>query len=187
MAVYFYGCVSLDGYLATSDHNLDWLYETGTTEDTGYDEFYARMDVTLMGPRTFSEVAKLDDPASAYPTTENFVFTHGGLDCPGFIAVAEDPVAFVEKLEPDHNIWVVGGNTILKPLLEHDMVDHLIVQVAPVLLGEGIPLFTQAEELHRFKLEAVNRYGQFAELVYSRGGGLRCGDSVQLVKPCSTC
>ena len=67
------------------------------------------------------------------------------------------------------------------------MVGHLIVQVAPVLLGEGISLFSQVEALHRFKLEAVNRYGQFAELVYSRGGGLRCGDSVQLVKPCSTC
>ena len=187
MAVFFYGCVSLDGYLAKSDHNLDWLYETGTTEGTGYDEFYARMDVALMGRRTFDEIAKLDDPASAYPTTENFVFTHGGLDCPGFIAVADDPVTFVEKLEPDRNIWVVGGNTILKPLLEHDMVDHLIVQVAPVLLGAGIPLFTQAEALRRFKLEAVNRYGQFAELVYSRGGGLRCGDSVQLVKLCSTC
>lgn len=168
MAVYFYGCVSLDGYLATCDHELDWLYETGTTEDTGYDDFYARMDVTLMGRRTFAEVAKLDHPASAYPTTENYVFTHGTLDCPGFTAVTDDPVAFVEKLGPNRNIWVVGGNTILAPLLERDMVDRLIIQVAPVLLGEGIPLFTQAEELHRFKLEAVNCYGQFAELVYVR-------------------
>lgn len=168
MAVYFYGCVSLDGYLAASDHDLGWLYETGTTEEAGYDDFYARMDVTLMGRRTFAEVAKLDDPASAYPATENYVFTHGALDCPGFTAVAGDPVAFVEGLGQNRNIWVVGGNTILKPLLDHDMVDHLIIQVAPVLLGEGIPLFTQAEGLRRFKLEAVNRYGQFAELVYAR-------------------
>lgn len=34
------------------------------------------------------------------------------------------------------------------------MVDRLIVQVAPVLLGVGIPLFAQAEALHRFTLEA---------------------------------
>ena len=118
------------------------------------------------------------------------LFTHGELDCPGFTAVAEDPVTFVEKLGSDRNIWVVGGNTILKPLLEHGMVDHLIVQVAPVLLGEGIPLFTQAEELHRFKLEAVNRYGQFAESCVrdSRGrpqGHRRCLSShLSPVKPC---
>lgn len=95
------------------------------------------------------------------------LFIHGELDCPGSTAVAEDPAEFVEKLGSDRNIWVVGGNTVLKPLLERDMVDHLIIQVAPVLLGEGIPLFTQTEALHRFKLEAVNRYGQFAELVYA--------------------
>ena len=39
---------------------------------------------------------------------------------------------------------------------------------APVLLGEGIPLFTQGEPLRRFRLEEVRRYGQFAELVYGR-------------------
>lgn len=60
---------------------------------------------------------------------------------------------FVKDLGQDRNIWVVGGNTILAPLLDQDMVDCLIVQVAPVLLGEGIPLFTQKEALRRFRLE----------------------------------
>lgn len=103
-----------------------------------------------------------------YPATENFVFTHRALDCPGFTAVAGDPAAFVEGLGTHRNIWIVGGNTVLVPLLDRDMVDHLIIQVAPVLLGEGIALFTQAEQVRRFKLEAVSQYDQFAELVYSR-------------------
>lgn len=47
-------------------------------------------------------------------------------------------------------------------------MDHLIIQVAPVLLGAGIPLFTQKEALRRFRLETVRQYGQFAELVYGR-------------------
>ena len=75
---------------------------------------------------------------------------------------------FVKQLDPGKNIWVVGGNTILAPLLNEDMVDHLVIQVAPVLLGAGIPLFTQKEELRRFKLKEVRQYGQFAELVYDR-------------------
>ena len=48
------------------------------------------------------------------------------------------------------------------------LVDRFIVQVAPVLLGAGIPLFTQKEALRRFRLEEVRKYGQFAELVYGR-------------------
>lgn len=48
------------------------------------------------------------------------------------------------------------------------MVDYIILQVAPVLLGEGIPLFTQKENLHRYRLEAVKKYGQFAELTFHK-------------------
>ena len=121
-----------------------------------------------MGRRTFGEIEKNGNPAAAYPTTENYVFTHRELTCPGFTAVNGNPVEFVKKLEQNLNIWVVGGNTILAPLLDSDMVDYLIIQVAPVLLGAGIPLFTQKETLRRFRLETVRQYGQFAELVYCR-------------------
>ena len=168
MSVYFYGCVTLDGYLAAKDHGLDWLYQTGSAEDTGYADFYARMDVTLMGRRTFREVEKTGNPAGAYPTTENYVFTHRPLDQAGFTAVSGDPAEVVESLGREKNIWVVGGNTLLAPLLDRDLVDHLIIQTAPVLLGEGIPLFTQKAALRRFRLEEARKYGPFAELVYAR-------------------
>lgn len=168
MSVYFYGCVTLDGYLAAKDHGLDWLHQTGTAEETGYEDFYAQMDVTVMGRRTFREVEKLGNPAEVYPTTENYVFTHRPLNREGFTAVRGDPAAFVKGLGREKRIWAVGGNTVLAPLLNQDLVDHLIIQVAPVLLGAGIPLFTQKEALRRFRLEAVRQYGQFAELVYGR-------------------
>ena len=75
---------------------------------------------------------------------------------------------FVSGLGPDKNIWIVGGNTVLAPLLNADMVDYLIVQLAPVLLGAGIPLFTQKKGVKRFHLDQVKQYGQFAELIYSK-------------------
>lgn len=169
MSVFFYGCVTLDGYLADKNHGLSWLYETGSAEETGYDDFYRQMDVTIMGRRTFEEVAKLEDAAAVYPTTENYVFTHADrLPQKGVVPVSGDIAEFVAGLGPNKNIWIVGGNTILAPLLERDMVDRLIVQIAPVLLGEGIPLFTQKEGLRRFRLDKVKRYGQFAELTFTR-------------------
>lgn len=170
MAVYFFGCITLDGYLAARDHGLDWLYDTGSPEETSYDEFYRHMDVALMGRRTFREVEKEENPSAVYPTTENYVFTHKPLSCLGFTAVQGDPVEFVKSLGQNRHIWIIGGNTILSPLLDEDMVDYLIVQVAPVLLGAGIPLFTQKDVLHRFRLENVRQYGQFAELVYCKTG-----------------
>ena len=96
------------------------------------------------------------------------MFTHTALSQPGFTAVSGDVASFTRQLGKEKNIWAVGGNTILAPLLDQDMVDHLIIQTAPVLLGEGIPLFTQKAALKRFRLEGVRQYGQFAELVYGR-------------------
>jgi len=40
MSVVFYGCATMDGYLAGKNHNLDWLYQTGSIEETGYEDFY---------------------------------------------------------------------------------------------------------------------------------------------------
>lgn len=108
----------------------------------------------------------IDNP---YPTTRNYVFTHdNSLSIGGFIPVNGDVVEFVKQIEKEKNIWIVGGNTLLAPLLDNDMIDQMIIQIAPVLLGKGIPLFTQKEVLKRFTLKEVKNYGQFAELVYSK-------------------
>ncbi len=175
MSVFFYGCITIDGYLADKNHGLSWLHETGSPEETDCDRFYSEMDVTIMGKRTFEEIAQLEDAASVYPTTENYVFTHAAsLPRKGFTPVNGDVAEFVEGLGPDQNIWIIGGNTILAPLLERDMVDHLIIQIAPVLLGEGIPLFTQKEGLRRFRLDVVKRYGQFSELILRKNDVSPC-------------
>lgn len=85
MSVFFYGCVTLDGYLADKNHNLDWLHQTGTTEETDYESFYQGIDITIMGRRTFREIEKAEDPQALYPTTRNYVFTHArDLSCRGF-------------------------------------------------------------------------------------------------------
>jgi dihydrofolate reductase len=169
VSVFFYGCVTLDGYLADRNHGLDWLHQSGTVEETGYEAFYRQMDVTIMGRRTYREIEVLENPAALYPTTENYVFTHAGCGPrAGFHFVQGDVADFVRGLGEEKQIWIIGGNTILSPLLDADLVDCLVIQIAPVLLGAGIPLFTQKEVLRRYRLEGVRQYGQFAELAYRR-------------------
>lgn len=169
MSIYFYGCITMDGYLADKNNGLDWLYQTGSIEETGYEDFYKSIDVTIMGKRTFNEIQNIENIDSLYPTTTNYVFTHADrLPVRGFIPINCDIVEFVKQFEKDKNIWIIGGNTILAPLLDNDLVDYLYIQIAPVLLGMGIPLFTQKELLKRFYLNEVKKYGQFAELIYSK-------------------
>ena len=169
MSVYFYGCISLDGYLADKNHQLKWLDETGTVEETGYDDFYSRMDIIIMGRKTFDFIAGIENFESFYETTDNYVMTHrNDLNAETFTPVSGDITEFIKEISEDKNVWIVGGNTLLAPLLDDDLMDTLIIQIAPVLLGDGIPLFTQQEALKRFTLKETKQYGQFAELVLER-------------------
>ncbi len=159
----------MDGYLADANNRLDWLHQTGAPEETNYAEFYSQMDISIMGKKTYDEIVDIAGIESLYATTQNYVFTHGKeLALKSFQQVQGDVVEFVRQLPADKNVWIVGGNSVLAPLLNENMVDKLYVQVAPVLLGKGIPLFTQEEEVKRFKLMEVHQYGQFAEMVFEK-------------------
>ena len=74
MAVYFYGCITLDGYMAAKGHGLDWLYDTGSPEETSYDEFYSHMDVTLMGrgiqPLFIPQQKIMSSPTERFPVRD---------------------------------------------------------------------------------------------------------------------
>ena len=59
--------------------------------------------------------------------------------------VAGDVVDFVHQIDKGKNVFVIGGNSLVGPLLDADLFDHLIIQIAPLILGKGVPLFTQEE------------------------------------------
>lgn len=168
MSIVFYGCISLDGYLSGKNHSLDWLYNTGSSEETNYEKFYNSMDIIIMGRNTFNEVSSMNSFKEVYPTTENYVFTNSEIDVEGAIKVSGDVVEFVNNIEKDKNIWIVGGGGILNSLLEKDMIDRMYIQIAPVIIGDGIKLFTNGIVEKRFALYDVKKYGEFAELIYDR-------------------
>ena len=99
MAVYFYGCITLDGYLASKEHGLDWLYDTGSPEETSCGEFYSHMDVTLMGRRTFQEVEKAEAPLEVYPTQIL-------RSCPSFFTNSAGSPLTAVKPGQESSLWV---------------------------------------------------------------------------------
>ncbi|WP_231863443.1 hypothetical protein [Lactococcus sp. DD01] len=42
----------------------------------------------------------------------------------------------------------------------------MIISIAPILIGNGIPLFPKGEYKQKFELENVRQYGQFVNLYY---------------------
>lgn len=56
------------------------------------------------------------------------------------------------KQQPGKNIGVAGSPTLVRSLLENDLLDELTLMIHPVVVGRGQRLFTGADALKRMKL-----------------------------------
>jgi len=161
----FYGAISLDGYLADKEDRLEWLYNQEGGELVPYDTFYQSIDYTMMGRRTY-EVVKRDaalDPI--YPEKKNFLFNHSDSKVNDNIQVVHgDPVEFIRNLPADKTIWVVGGGALLQPVIEAGIIEEWWIQIVPVLLGEGVPLFLPQTNQQKLQLLETEQFGQFAQI-----------------------
>jgi hypothetical protein len=49
----YYTATSLDGFIATEDHSLEWLFPLGDINDSSYPEFIAEVGALAMGSGTY--------------------------------------------------------------------------------------------------------------------------------------
>jgi dihydrofolate reductase len=134
---------SLDGYIATDDDSLDWLFAAGAEgEDYGFDAFLAdEVDVVAMGRSTYDFIK--DFPELPYGDRPVHVFTTQALGPrEGFEFYARAPQEAVEAWESAgvRRVYIDGG-TLISQFLEAGLVDDLTLTTVPLLLGSGKPLF----------------------------------------------
>ena len=53
MKTQYYTAASLDGFIATTDDSLEWLFQLGDVEETSYPEFIAEVAALAMGSATY--------------------------------------------------------------------------------------------------------------------------------------
>jgi len=161
---------SLDGYIAGEEHQMDWLFEVKGEGDNGFSKFYDTIDTVLVGRTTYDWILEQEKTVdSIYSDKECYVFTRTKRPAIKHITfIHDDAVGFVKELKRKNgkNIWVVGGGDLLHTFIKENLVDEIIVTVAPVLLGKGIPLFRDNDFQTQLSLKNINRYNQFVELYY---------------------
>ncbi|TWT04406.1 dihydrofolate reductase [Planococcus sp. CPCC 101016] len=166
-----YIAASLDGYIATEDDSLEWLFKTEGEGDAGYTEFMKTIDTVVMGRRTYDWVMEAENGKFPYQETASYVYTSSSAgDNPYVTFTNRDIPSFVKEIKekPGKNIWVIGGSNLLRSFVKENLIDEWIISIAPVLIGKGIPLFQQFDFEIPLKLKTVKSYGQFAQLHYER-------------------
>ncbi|WP_319507506.1 dihydrofolate reductase family protein [uncultured Methanolobus sp.] len=159
---------SLDGFIAAEGGNVDWLLPD---KEYDFDAFMHEVDTLLMGHKTYEQV--LGFGKWPYEGKECYVFTkQHPYPEDERVTFSDDPVGTAENLilGTGGAIWVVGGASIISPLLNKNLINELRIVVQPIVLGKGIPLFRDIKKSIKLELMGTQAYRSgIVELVYRPG------------------
>ncbi|MGY1840137.1 MULTISPECIES: dihydrofolate reductase family protein [unclassified Modestobacter] len=166
----YYTATSLDGFIATRDHSLDWLLSRESDADgpMGYEGFLAGIGALAMGATTYLWVREHDP--EWLPERPAWVFTHRELTPPpgaDLRFTADDPAqvhAAMAAAAGGRDVWIVGGGDLAGQFADRGLLDEVVVSIAPVTLGGGAPLLPRRVELQ--VLECA-RNGEFVCVRYA--------------------
>jgi dihydrofolate reductase len=154
MATHFYTASSLDGFIATAEHSLDWLLSQDIDMDgpMAYPGFEKTIGALVMGASTYEWVMRHEEGRWGY-TLPTWVFTHRQLELPpgADVRLTSDDVRSVHDAAvaaaDGKDVWIVGGGDLAGQFADAGLLDEVWVQYAPVTLGSGAPLLPRRLDL----------------------------------------
>ena len=179
MRTQYYTASSLDGFIATEDHSLEWLFPLGDINSSSYSAFIAEVGALAMGSGTYEWMLRnseqvIAEVGSPWPYTQP-AWVFSSRDLP---AIEGADIRFVRgdvgavhaemrAAAGAKNIWIVGGGDLAGQFHDAGLLDEIIVQVGSVTLGKGKPLFPRRVLSPQLRLTSVRQMGVgMAELRY---------------------
>ncbi|MGB3069052.1 MAG: dihydrofolate reductase family protein [Ottowia sp.] len=179
MKTQYFTATSLDGFLATEDDSLEWLFPLGDLNESSYPAFIAEVGALAMGSATYEwmlrNAAKVaESTGTAWPYSQPvWVFSSRSLP-----SIEGADIRFVSgdvrRIHSDmqaaaggRNIWIVGGGDLAGQFHDAGLLDELILQIGSVTLGRGKPLFPRRVLSPALRLMSVRQMGEgMAEMRY---------------------
>ena len=136
---------SLDGFIAKTDGNIDWLTQYANDDAIhAYGEFINGIDAIVIGRGTFEKI--LTFPSWPY-MKKAFVLSTSLKQLPDTLRDKASLLSMKPKKLLGYlshmgfsSIYVDGGK-VIQGFLKEDLIDNLIISKVPLLIGNGIPLF----------------------------------------------
>lgn len=149
--------VTLDGYVARPNGDLDWMFPNINEERTkSIVDTLGDIDVFLMGRVTYQGMAAhwptaSDAIAPFMNRADKLVFstTLDRLDWENARLATRDPEQEIAALKerPETTVAVCGGARFAQSLSAQGLIDEYSLTIHPVVLGDGMPLFNSPVDL----------------------------------------
>ena len=153
---------SADGYIARPDGDLEWLTSRPAPPGFyGMNAFMKSIDTMLLGRKTYEASLRLGAKFGAKDRTIVFSRHAAPAAAPaGVKFVSEDIGAFVSRLceQPGKDIWLMGGGDLIASFLDAHAIDEFVISMAPVFIGDGIPLIARRHRHVPLELISSERF-----------------------------
>mmetsp|Transcript_10277 Transcript_10277/g.12378 ORF Transcript_10277/g.12378 Transcript_10277/m.12378 type:complete len:197 (+) Transcript_10277:189-779(+) len=178
---------SKDGFIADVNGSVKWLDECQPDEEViksqdcglSFEGYISSVDAMVMGRKTYESVLQLVQPVGPHP------WPYGDLpvvvlssnkdlklseNIPKSVCVShgspEEVFSFLQQKHGAKNVYIDGGGTI-RSFFDAGKISKVIITKVPVVLGNGIPLFTK-DQWKQLKLESNKEYGNgFSQMSYT--------------------
>lgn len=158
--------MSLDGFIARRDSDLDWLtsppagiqHEQISSDHCAleWDTFLPSVDHIVMGRGTYEKALTFEK--WPYPEHDVIVLStsvEANTDPRIIVTRSAASTASLLSEREASSVYIDGGKTV-QAFLRQDLIDELTVAIAPVLIGEGIALFGPLPGDIRLRLRAAH-------------------------------
>ncbi len=177
-----YIATSVDGFIAKSDGNVDWLHTAGNldtdmgTEDMGFKSFMDSVDCMVMGRKCMEMISNMNLTPEQwfYGDMKIIVLSNTIKEAPdnlkGKVEMYSgdiDNLIKILKKEGFKHAYIDGGKTI-QSFINLKLIDEITLTRIPILLGEGIPLFGKTfKDIKLEQAKASDYANDFVQVKYS--------------------
>lgn len=156
--------VSLDGFISRKKDNVK-LCESFIKQsaiDREFPLFYDSIDVLLIGGNTYRDILFTEFKwpfryKVSYIVTKQSIKRNANED---IRFISENTINKIIELKnrKGKDIWLVGGGKLVSSLLSYNLIDEMTLLYIPVLLSDGIPLFSENYVESQWKLSECHFY-----------------------------
>jgi dihydrofolate reductase len=151
-----YIATSVDGFIAKKDGGVDWLHTagngkeiTGEHADMGLNDYLSSVDCMIMGRKCMDMISSMNLTPGQwfYGNLKIIVLSNTIKEAPenlkGKVEMySGDLLTLISNLENEgHKHAYIDGGTTIQEFINLKLINEITITKAPILLGEGIPLF----------------------------------------------
>lgn len=169
----YYLAISLDGFIAKPDGNVDWLnaFEVKLTGPYSYENFYQTVDTVIMGRKTWDISRSFEE--TPFKEKKCFVVskTLSKNKLPSYVELLTSfNHDFIKKLKQraKEKIWIVGGANLSTQVLMMDELDEIVITIMPIMIGSGIKWLENFNVDKKFILKETHLEDGVVQIIYRK-------------------